>query len=81
MRAFIFAIVIAASAAPAFAQQPDVAMLQKAIVAIQNQRNQALDAQASSDVRAAMLVEESVKLKARIQQLEDKYEPKTDTPK
>lgn len=67
-------LVIAAAimAIPAHAQTVDPAMLQKAITVIQAQRNQAFDAQANAEIRAATIAEENAKLKARVQELEDK---------
>lgn len=65
-------------ATPAFAQQaPDPAMLQRAIVALQGQRNQAADNAAALEVRAAALADDLAKAQARIKELE----PKPDAPK
>lgn len=62
-----------ALALPAFAQQPpDIPTLQKAIAVMQAQRNQAFDAQAGAEVRAATLAEENARLKAQVQALEAK---------
>lgn len=63
-------IILALLITPVLAQQPDPATLQKAVTVIQAQRNQALDAQASAEIRAALLNEEVTKLKARVQELE-----------
>lgn len=73
MRIATAAAILCALVLPAFAQQPpDVATLQKAITVIQAQRNQAYDAQAGAEVRAATLAEENAKLKAQVQELEAK---------
>lgn len=72
---FRIAIVLATLAvAPAAAQQPDPAFMQaymqKSIIALQQQRNAALDGQAQSQAQAAMQTDEIAKLKARIAELE-----------
>jgi hypothetical protein len=58
-------------AAPALAQQapPDPATLQRAITAIQQQRNSALDQAASMQIEAQRLADENAKLKAEIEEL------------
>lgn len=59
-------------ATPAFAQQqtpPDPATLQRAIAAIQAQRNAALDQAASMQIEAQRLAEENTKLKSEIEAL------------
>jgi hypothetical protein len=56
-------------ASPALAQQPaDPALLLKALNAVQQQRNYALDMQASAEAREAVLKEEIAKLRAQIQE-------------
>lgn len=67
-------------ASPAFAQQPDPAFLQKAIAAFQFQRNQALDALAISEAKAAIAAEDLAKAKARIKELEPKPDEKAPPP-
>lgn len=64
-------------ASPAFAQQAptDPATLQRAITILQQQRNQALDMQANSEMRAAQLTEENAKLKAELDELRKKQPP------
>ncbi len=66
---------------PAHAQQADPgagkvavdpAFLQRAVTALQTQRNLALDAQVVSDARAAGLADELAKAQARIKELEPK---------
>ncbi|MEI5710467.1 hypothetical protein WB401_46285, partial [Streptomyces brasiliscabiei] len=55
-----------------FAEQPDPAFMQRAIAALQNQRNQALDAAAAAAAKAEGLSEDLVKAQARIKELEEK---------
>lgn len=64
-------ILIALIATPALAQQhpPDPATLQRAIAAIQAQRNAALDQAASMQIEAQRLGEENKKLKDEIEAL------------
>jgi hypothetical protein len=64
----------------AFAQQPqqqpaDPAFMQKAIQALQTQRNQALDAQAVVEAKAMQLADEVAKLKTELDELKKKPEP------
>jgi hypothetical protein len=67
----IIVLAIALLATPALAQQqPSPALLEKAIASIQNQRNNALDALAATEARAAIQAEELAKAKARITELE-----------
>lgn len=62
----------------AFTQQqaPDPAFLQRVIVALEQQRTQALTAQAIAEARVGLLSDELIKANARIKELE----PKPDTP-
>lgn len=62
----------------AFTQQqaPDPAFLQRVIVALEQQRTQALTAQAIAEARVGLLSDELIKVNARIKELE----PKPDTP-
>jgi hypothetical protein len=63
--------VILAIASPAIAQQqPDPAFLQRAVNALQAQRNQALDAAAIAQARAAGLTDDLAKAQERIKELE-----------
>jgi len=64
--------VLALLATPALAQtgQTDAAFLQRAIVALQQQRNAALDLQAQFQALLATRDDEIEKLKARIAELE-----------
>lgn len=62
-------------ATPAFAQQPpDPAFLQRALASIEQQRNQALNAQVVAEARIAALSDELAKANARIKELEPKVE-------
>ena len=65
-------------ATPAFAQQqsPDPAFLQRALGAMQAQRNQAMDAAAVNEAKAAGLADDLAKAQARIKELESKQEQK-----
>lgn len=56
----------------ALAQQPDPIFLQKAIAAVQTQRNLAMDTAAVAEAKVAQLTEELTKAQARIKELEDK---------
>lgn len=58
--------------APALAQTPDSAFLQRALSSLQTQRNSALDAQAVAEAKLAGAVEELTKATAKIKELEDK---------
>lgn len=75
-----YAIAVLVFSAPAYAQQADPAFLQKAIAAVQAQRNNALDAAAVAEARAAQLADENAKLKAQIEQ-QAKPKPEGDTAK
>ena len=74
-----FVVLFTLLAIPAYAQQPpqqtqqqpDVAFMQRAIVSLQTQRNNALDSAAASDAKAAGLTEELTKAQARIKELEE----------
>lgn len=66
------ALVFATGAVAQPAPPPDIPTLQKAIAIIQAQRNQAFDAQAGAEVRAATLAEEVARLKAQVRALEAK---------
>jgi hypothetical protein len=69
-RAIILAGLLATT--PTLAQQPDPAVMQRALNVLQAQRNQALDAAASAEVRAAGLAEELAKTQAQLKELEAK---------
>jgi len=59
------------AATPAFAQQqPDPAFMQRALNALQAQRNQALDAAAIADAKAGGLADDLAKAQARIKEME-----------
>lgn len=57
---------------PAFAQQPDLLTLQKAAAVLQIQRDRAINDHANAEIRAALLADEIIALKARIAELEKK---------
>lgn len=64
-------------ASPAVAQQQaDPVFLQRAVTALQTQRNQALDNAASIAARAEGLAEELARANVRIKELEQSAEPK-----
>lgn len=72
------AILLLLIASPVAAQQQaDSQFLQRAVTAVQAQRNLALDAQAVAEAKAAVLAEELTKAQAKIKELE----AKTDKPK
>lgn len=60
----------------AVAQTPDPVFLQRAIAAVQTQRNLALDAAAVAEAKVATITEELNKAQARIKELEAKIEEK-----
>jgi hypothetical protein len=63
------ALLFMLAASPAFGQQqPDAQFLQRAIAALQAQRNQALDAAASAEARAAGLADDLAKAQTRIKE-------------
>lgn len=71
MRRYVLAAAVLLSF-PAYAQQsqqPDPATLQRAITAIQQQRNAALDQAATFQIEAQRLADENAKLKAEIEAL------------
>jgi hypothetical protein len=81
MKSTIFALLAASAAAfpiAALAQQQltDPAFLQRALTAMQVQRNQAMDAAAGQQARADGLQEDLNKARAKIKELE----PKPDAP-
>jgi hypothetical protein len=72
-------LILLLTVVPAFGQQapqPDPAFMQKAILSLQTQRNEALDSAASSQARAAMLADDLAKAQTRIKELEPKPEKK-----
>ena len=68
MKTLFFLLAFTVSAA---AQTPptDSALLQKAITALINQRNNALNAQADTEARLSQLADENAKLKAELEAL------------
>lgn len=65
-------LILLALSSVASAQQADPAFLQRAITAVQMQRNLALDAQAVAEARVAALTEDLAKAQAHIKELESK---------
>ena len=70
-------LVLMLSTSAAFAQAPasnvpDPAFMQRAITALQTQRNSALDAQALSEAKLAGVIEDLNKANTRIKELEAK---------
>lgn len=63
--------------APALAQQPDQATLQRVISVLQQHRNEQADARALAEARAAQLAEEVQKLKAELDKAKQE-KPKDD---
>ncbi len=69
-------LILTLLAAPALAQQqPDPATLQRAIAAIQAQRNAALDQSASMQIEVQRLADENAKLKAELDALKKPQPP------
>jgi TolA-binding protein len=64
----------------ALAQQADPVFMQRAISALQTQRNSALDAQVVAEAKVTGLTEDLNKANAKIKELEEQLKPK-DTPK
>ena len=62
-------------------QQPDPAFLQRALVAMQQQRNAAMDAQIVAEAQRAGIAEEIAKLKARIAEMDASVPKKDELPK
>lgn len=56
-------------------QAPDPAFMQKAMAALQQQRNEALDRAAGAEARLAVMADELQKAKIDLAQLKAKYEP------
>lgn len=73
----VFSLLVAS---PALAQQqlPDVALLQRALAAMQSQRNQAMDIAAE---REAQLMVELAKAQAKLKEIESKPAPEPGKPK
>ena len=79
---YILAVVLVALPGISFAETaPDPVLLQRAIVVLQQQRNQAMDSAADMQVKAQGLAEELAKAKEKIKELEAKAEKKQDDAK
>lgn len=70
------ALLLVLSTAPAFAQAPDPAFLQKAVNALQTQRNSAMDAQAVAEAKLQIVTDDLAKANAKIKELEEAAEKK-----
>jgi hypothetical protein len=82
MRIVLITVTAVLVSFPALAQQPDPAFLQRAVQALQAQRNAALDAEAISEAKALGLTEDLNKANLRIKGFEDKEkDSKSDAPK
>lgn len=75
VRVLLFSLVMITSVA-AQQQQPDPAFLQRAISAVQSQRNLAMDAAAVAEAKVAAVTAELDKAQARVKELEAKVEEK-----
>ena len=62
----------------ALAQQADPIFMQRAITALQTQRNSALDAQVVAEAKVTGLTEDLNKANAKIKELEEQLKPKED---
>lgn len=74
-------ILVLGFAVPAYAQQAQQAdpdFMQRAIVALQQQRNEALDKVAASEAKLSKSQEDLNKANLQIKGLQDKYESKKD---
>lgn len=70
----ILAVAAFLIASAAHAQTADPAYLQRAIASVENQRNQALTAQAVAEAKLAGVLEDLAKAQARIKELEGSKE-------
>lgn len=75
MNRIIIAVTAALISSSALAEQPDPAFLQRAVQALQAQRNAALDAQAVAEAKVAGLTEDLNQVKLRLKGFEDKEKP------
>lgn len=69
LRALLLSLLISS---PAFAQSADPAFLQRAITAVQTQRNLAMDAAAVAEAKVSTLTDDLAKAQAKIKELEAK---------
>lgn len=74
----VLIILVLGFAVPAYAQQADPDFMQRAIVALQQQRNEALDKVAASEAKLSKSQEDLNKANLQIKGLQDKYESKKD---
>jgi cell division protein FtsB len=75
IRLTLLALALLTASAHAQQQPPDPAFMQRALSAMQTQRNQAMDQAAIAQAQAAQAQEEVAKLRAEIEQLK---KPATD---
>lgn len=80
IRLVMIALILSTASAMAQTAQPDIDYLNKAIVALQAQRNQAFDAHAVSEAKLAQSQEQLKQAQLKIKELEDKLKEK-DAPK
>lgn len=85
MKRYLLAAVLMLSALPVAAQQPpvaaDTAFMQKAIGALQAQRNEALDRLTGAEARLAIVADDLAKANAEVARLKSKYEQPPAEPK
>jgi hypothetical protein len=74
MKRFAILLLLLAASPASAQQQPDPQFMQRAIAALQTQRNQALDTAAGAEARAAGLADDLARAQARIKELEQKQE-------
>lgn len=70
MKTIVVALLALFLVSPAFSQQADPAFLQKAISALQGQRNAALDQAAAAEAKGAVTADELAKAQSKIKELE-----------
>lgn len=71
----LFGLIGAAHAQQPPSPPPDPAFMQKAMAALQQQRNEAMDRVAGAEARLAVTAEELQKAQIELRQLKMKYEP------
>jgi Ni/Co efflux regulator RcnB len=74
-RLLIVAAVLFSATASNAQQQPDPAFLQRALTALQTQRNQALDMAAAQQARADGLTDDLAKAQSKVKELEAQAAP------
>lgn len=71
VKKILLAVAIVFTPVGAFAQTPDPAFLQRAVTALEGQRNNALNAQVIAESNLAAAKEDLAKAQAKIKELED----------